>query len=266
MPLQDIPVSYSRFQEQGLFINGGNWHYGSGNVGKTAEFQWPRQDSKGMEVFNSLLFNKYGNGYVYYHDPFAVNILPNYLSLPTRALDYVQTWDRFAEYEQGDAVPSNSFDLPLDSIDINIPNNGLKREFTFVVPDGYSIGVSIKGDPIKSTTTFRLEWGADTYELPVSDTTNLWDTVISPGDNSRVATLKVTAPGILSLYGLMLTITNEHANVNSLTRKYPNFRIGTGQSGCKLTNDASNALFALGTPWEQSPASLALTETEWFSQ
>jgi hypothetical protein len=71
---------------------------------------------------------------------------------------------------------------------------------------------------------------------------------------------------MLSLYGLMLTVTNEHANISSLTRKYPKFIIGTGQSGCKLTDDTTNTLYSLGQPWEQQPSTLVLAETEWGFQ
>jgi len=266
MPTQDIPETFSKFSEDGIYINGGGFQYGSQYNGKSVEYTFNRKSAEGIEAVNGLALGKYGSGYIYYCDPFARNILPSYLSLPTKGRLKAPGFDKFAAVEESGPMPDSPYDMPTRGAKVTIPDNGFKTPFTFVVPDGCDIAVSVKGVPT-ANISFLLKWGLTSTTFQISSLSSLWDAVAANTGQGRLASIEVVGTGEATLYGLMLALVPRGSNVASVTRRHPRFVTGTGQSGCVLREQTvANQLFALDTPWEQQPFTFSLLETEAFAQ
>jgi hypothetical protein len=262
MPLQGDAASFSGYHNAGVLLNSIAWENTGLLATKQRDISFERMSLEQSRNLNDLIFKKYGTGYIYFHDPFCENILSSYLSMPYLMVEEgIPYFSRFGSISTID-VPDNPFELPLQGISISFDGIDTPRRFGFVVPPNSKVAYSIKGEP--SDGGFYIKCG-DTYSnLPVSDTSTLWDGFI---EATGFCEFFADLVGDMTIYGIMLSVVNEHATIPSVTRKYPRFITGTGMSGATLSVDSiERGEYAYTQNWAFDYASLTLRETEWGSQ
>jgi hypothetical protein len=245
--LQGTNKDYVQYTEEGQLVNGLPYIIQSGIQGahrKYMQFQTnPNQENNQIK---KLFDGSLGQGFMYYADPYAHNILPLSWSVPSNQDRNGVGFDSFQSAEPV-TTPSNTIGLPAEGAVITVPEDGLTIPFTFLVPDDNDLCIGIKGAP-GTISAFTLTWGQYTISVPISSNlTNAYDMVLSRDtypNAGRVATLTIKGTGKCTLYGLQLSYTNRHATMYSVNQKLTNeFYSGEGMCGGTVINDVSFAQF-----------------------
>jgi hypothetical protein len=233
--LQGTNKQYTQFSAQGQLVNGLPYIVQSTIQGATQkEMRFKRNKDSVNNGIKKLFDGSLGDGFLYYADPYAHNILPLSWSIPSNQDNNGVGFDAFQSAVLV-PVPDNTLSLPVQGAHIVVPNNGYTVPYTFVVPDDNDLVIGIKGVP-GTITNFTLTWGTHTIQVPInSDLSTIYDLVLSRDDYpnaGRMATLTLPTPGECDLYALQLSYTTPHATKYSVQKKLGNeFYSGEGMCG-----------------------------------
>jgi hypothetical protein len=233
--LQGTNKQYSQFYSQGQMVNGEPYVVQSGIQGATQkEMSFQRNKDIELNRIKKLFDGSLGDGFMYYADPYAHNILPLSWSVPSNQDNNGVGFDFFQSAELV-PVPDNNIGLPAQGAHIVIPPDGLHRVYTFLVPDDKDLTIGIKGVP-DTVSSFTLTWGAYTQNIAInSDLSRIYDTILSRDDfpnAGRIATLQVSGSGECDLYALQLSYMTRHATPYAISKKLGNeFYSGEGMCG-----------------------------------
>lgn len=255
------------------YINTQQMQGGSQGVTRSAggavskELRFGRMHQDDMWRIDNLVKGVYGNGPIYFFDPFVANLAPQAWSIPyLQPGDPVSGYDRTARATVID-TPANPIGLPVHGIDV-ARDSGVDQSigFSFVLPDDKDLAVAIYGKSVSGNISFTLDWhnGVETM-LKLAPATRAVDSIV-PNNGSDFATLSISGSGEAEIYGMTLIAVPRYiGSVETVLARYGNvFRAGDGMAGARVTDQKTGwTEYALGVPWGMAPTSITLTECEW---
>jgi len=234
-PAVNMPSSKIGFSSELNFLNGGADVRRSTAAAKRYSMTWNVMTRDEARVVLDLADGIYGNGPIYWHDPFAAdrNALPQWWASPMQGI--IDGLPLNAD-DRGVAVdtPANNLDLPLKSIEYNVLL-GTTRTVWIPIPQGYTAWVGAYGI---DGTGGRLE-AIPTVNSQV-DGANTPLTFLDFTDNSRFSNsfssndfdgvkIALGGAGTVTLTGIMVQVLK-----NGKMPQPGKFISGQGNSGCSF--------------------------------
>jgi hypothetical protein len=231
-PSVTMPSSKAGFNSQIDFLNGGASVRRSKAARKQYTLTWNSIDRDEARILLDLADGLYGNGSIYWHDPFTAdrNVLPQWWASPMQGL-----YDGLPlnAGERGISFPtaSNTLNLPVESIEYNVAL-GTSRSVWVPIPAGYTAwvgayGVDGTGGKLVATpTTGPTTDGADDdlTLLDVSDDSRFTESYSSA--NFDGVRLSLGGSGTILLTGIMVQVLK-----TGVTPQTGPFISGQGNSG-----------------------------------
>lgn len=225
-PTIDTPIGKVGWQTTSQFLNGGASVRGSSTSHKEYQFVWPLASAEDTAAITDYADKLYGNGLIYFLDPFAVttNVLPQQWAVPSLAIDDAPTFNGSDSRPTGVATVANPYGYPTTSAVYTFDTASVFRTLWIPLPTGYTFHFGAHGSA-SGTAAITLN-GVAVSPLLSTNTNVRTNTTIAgvPG-----VTISFSGEGTLTLAGLIAQVrpTGESVPVG-------NFISGRGNSGCKF--------------------------------
>jgi hypothetical protein len=234
-PSVNMPSTKSGWSNRINYLNGGASVRRSKSAHKEYIMTWNSIDRDQARIILDLADGIYGNGDIYWHDPFAAdrNVLPQWWASPMQG-----GYDGLPlnAGERGVLFPTdpNTLNLPTESIEYDVAL-GTSRSVWIPIPAGYTAhvgayGVDGTGGTLVATpTTGPTTEGAATALtlLDVSDPSRFTNTFSSA--NFDGVQLSLGGSGTILLTGIMIQVLR-----NGVSPAPGLFISGQGNSGCSF--------------------------------
>lgn len=232
-PLVDSDMSAIGWQSQAQYINGGARVRRSNTAHKEYNLAWGLQARDNIRLITDYADGVYGDGLIYFLDPFAMdkNILPSYWATPM-----LGGYD--APMLTGSARPSltttsaNSFMHPAQTATYTVDPADTKLTLYIPIPAGYTFWLgangSATGSAVLNVVGDLIAGGTDTTATTLSATLDgnrvaqSWSSATYTG-----VTLTLGGTGTISLTSLCGQVLKI-----GVTPSAGNFISGQGNSGC----------------------------------
>ena len=250
--LQGAVHKFTPYMNSGQNMAGMQTQITSG-VGATSQnFEFARLSEEDLHVINDLRNGVHGPGLIYWHDPFAVNLLPTPWSVPMWMS--LATQYRFDTRSSTTAkridVPDNNIGLPVKGIHMDFDDTKPQQRFgyTFLIPEGKDLAVGFKGLSDKEKLEYTYAWSgthnASASTLSQDGTVVATNFFPNPGfdmDGSQPTSKKNVTSGSMSDGVLTLTRVSGSNDVYWLWR-LTGLPSGTRMvSSCSMTNGGLQA-------------------------
>jgi hypothetical protein len=234
-PLVDSDMSAIGWQSQSQYLNGGARVRRSNTAHKEYNLAWGLQSRDNIRLITDYADGVYGDGLIYFIDPFAMdkNILPSYWATPVLGAYDAPLLTGTVRPEAG-ITSSNSFMYPSAYAIYTVSSNDDALLY-IPIPDGYvlwmgakgtatgSAFVNVKGDLVAGgTSSTTLTLSSELDNVRVSDS---WSSATYTGVNVGLR----GSGGVLSLISMCAQILPIGA-----TPLTGNFVSGQGNSGCSF--------------------------------
>lgn len=145
-PAINSDISKSKWTTTGTYLNGGGYVRSSGTGHKVYQFAWNLAKSEYIRQVLDFESGIYGDGLIYFLDPFAVetNLLPIYWSAPRLGKDDAPTFVKDQRPTLIDTTP-NSFGYPTKSAQYTLNGNSVTNELFIPVPLGHTFHLGVHG-------------------------------------------------------------------------------------------------------------------------
>lgn len=233
-PLVDSDMSKIGWQSQSQYLNGGARVRRSSSAHKEYNLSWGLQSRENIRKVNDYADGIYGDGLIYFIDPFAAdqNVLPQYWAAPMLGADD-------GPILHGTVAPtvtatgSNSYGYPIKSAVYATDSAYVRQQLFVPIPPGYTAWIGAHGSAtgtsaVKVTPTV----GVSTLGTPVNLTllgTNT-DVRVNASFNGSTYSgilIELNGTGSLILAGLIVQILE-----TGVTPAVGGFISGQGNSGC----------------------------------
>jgi hypothetical protein len=239
-PSVTMPSSKAGFNSQIDFLNGGASVRRSKAARKQYTLSWNSISRDEARILLDLADGIYGNGNIYWHDPFAAdrNVLPQWWASPMQGI-----YDGLPlnAGSRGIAFPtaSNTLNLPVESIEYTVAL-GTTRSVWIPIPMGYTAhvgayGVDGTGGTLVATpsTGPTTEGADDTLTLlDVTDDSRFTNSYSSA--NFDGVTLRLGGSGTILLTAIMVQVLR-----TGVTPQTGKFISGQGNSGVSFAAQPS---------------------------
>lgn len=227
-PTIDSDISKVGWSATSLFLNGGASVRGSVASHKEYQFNWSLASAEETSKVNDYADGLYGNGLIYFLDPFAVqtNVLPQHWAVPAQGIEDAPTFDKSDLRPTGVATGSNDFGYPTTSAVYTFNVGSEFRSLWIPLPDGYTFHFGAHGT---ATDTARVTLNGDdiTGLIPVASSVRTNTTVTGvPG-----VVISFAGEGNLTLAGMIAQIRPTGDTVPE-----GDFISGRGHSGCRFAS------------------------------
>ena len=272
--LQETTRAIGRFVAEQQRHDGKRFGLTSTSGSQEKEIGYHASSAQEINVLKALILGKYGTGFKYFSHPESINILHPDWSNP-----YLMAYSgtRFDKYADAQAIdtPDNDIELPVNGLLMHLIEDaamgeGWRWPFTFLIPDEMSLAYGIKGN-VTDTLSFEMTWGQYTIDLDINeDFTTIWNGILSRNDYpgaGNVATIILKGDGILTLYGMQMSYTNQHAILYSgdhIERAGNQHFMGTGLCGCEVLDSGISWIdYAHDTNYAMKINNFTFVEQEW---
>jgi hypothetical protein len=263
-PAVDIAAGKQGWQAQAGFLNGGAWSRRSKTAAKRYALSWNMRNYEDVRPVLDYADGLYGDGYIYYVDPFASNIFPSYWAAP------------FQNYYDGPAIvndtrptlitnPSSTNGYPVESVQYTITSTAKVPSVFLPIPEGYTIHIGAHGSlqsgnatvtvtPVVSSiangTTVNL-----TLLTAASATRTNYSLAKSAGYIGVIVSLKSTSTGVIQLDGLIAQLLKDGVAATT-----GGFLSGQGSSGLQFAEQPTLAQYSAALDLVSVSANLIETE------
>lgn len=225
-PTIDMPMGRVGWQTTSQFLNGGASVRTSSATHMEYQMTWPLASAEDTAAINNYADKLYGNGLIYFLDPFAVttNVLPKQWATPALAIDDAPTFNGSDVRPTGVAT-STSYGYPSTSAVYTFDSTSMFKSLWIPLPTGYEFHFGAHGS---STGTAAITLNGSSVSVLMSPNSNVrTNTVISgvPG-----VTISFSGEGILTLAGLIGQVRPAGETV-----PLGEFIAGRGHSGCRFS-------------------------------
>lgn len=264
-PAVNVRAGKAGYQSQVNFTNGGSWVRRSKTSAKTFGFSWNMKHRSEIQPILDYADGVYGNGYIYYSNPFAMdrNALPAYWATP------------FMNYYDGPVIVdgvrptlmnngSSTNGYPVESALYALTSTSNVPSVFIPIPPGYTAHVGAHGSLASGSATVRVipELSAVASGTPVdltllsTSTTTLTNATFSGNTYIGITiTMRSASAGSLILDGLIVQVLPDGAVPPSGA-----FISGQGQSGMSFISQPSVSEY--NAALDRVGVSVELVETE----
>lgn len=234
-PAYNTSLSVVDWNTQNAHLNGGATVLRSGGSHREYNFQWNLASQEEIYKITDYDSGIYGNGLIYFLDPFAANtnMFPAHLAAPGLAITNPGTPTLRGFSGTAAATPANTYGYPTMGVNYATGNTG-QDIIWFPVPQGYKIALGVTGS---GTGQFRYRWDNGTsVTMPYLTVTsgvraNTW---LTPPTNALGITILMPTSGTVFAYGLFAQVVESTAvSIPSSIANGP-FISGRGHSGCRF--------------------------------
>jgi hypothetical protein len=241
-PAIDVQAGRVGWAQQANFMGGGAWVRRSKAAAKKFVFSWNLKSRAEIQPIIDFADGLYGNGYIYYSNPFAMdrNVLPSYWAAP-----YMNYYDGpVVVDETRPTVTSTTTSVngyPLESAIYTITSTSNVPSVFIPIPPGYTAYVGAHGTLNSGSASVRvipeispIASGSPT-DLTLLSTTTSTRTNSQFSGNSYIGitiTMRSASTGVLQLSGLIVQVLPDGAVVES-----GGFISGQGQSGMSFVSE-----------------------------
>lgn len=233
-PAFNADLSTQGWGTSGTYLNGGGYVRGSLTRHKVFQFAWNLAKSEDIRSILDYSTGMYGEGPIYFLDPFAVsqNVLPMYWSAPRLAKEDAPV---LIKDQRPTLVTTgtNTFGYPTKSAVYTLTSASRSAELFIPVPEGYTFHLGVHGTATGtakvSVTPVGLNGNvttAQTAPVMTVDTSQRTNTAISSVSG---VTLSLTGAGVITLAGLIAQILPDGQDVAT-----GGFISGQGNSGVRF--------------------------------
>lgn len=232
-PSVNMPSGKQGFGSELIFTNGGASVRRSVAAHKRYTLTWNSVDRDDARVVLDIADGLYGDGEVYWHDPFVAdrNVLPQWWATPSQGGYDGLPLNAGA---RGSLVntPANTLGFPLESIQYSVTNNQT-RTVWMPIPPGYTAHVGVYGEDgtggaVEAVPTLAGEPAGTVQTLTllnVSDNSRFNKTFLST-DGFDGVELRLGGDGSVTLSGMMVQVLED-----GVTPETGGFISGQGHSG-----------------------------------
>lgn len=247
------------------YLNGGAFVRRSTTASKGYNFSWTMKTRDDIRAINDYADGVYGNGPIYFLDPFAMdrNLLPQYWAVPMLAS--VDAPLLAGQYDEDrpllTATDTNTLGYPPQTATYTL-TDGIKFNTVWIpVPPGYSLFVGAHGSAtgtagvLATPTTGPTSVGSG-INVPlhaVTDDQRVYTEI--DGDAYTGAIISLKGVGTVSLTGVMAQVL-QHPVVPTAG----GFISGQGHSGCSFTGEPNLSNYSVGL--NRAGMTVDLIETE----
>ena len=265
-PAVDIQATKVGYQAQASFISGGAWVRRSKTSAKTYNMSWNMRNMETVQPILDYADGLYGNGYMYYVDPFVIgrNVFPAYWAQP-----YMNYYDGPVTVD--DTRPtlinnSNSVNgYPVEAAQYKVTSTSKVPSVFLPIPEGHTINIGAHGTLQSGNATVTVT--PVVSAIANGTTVNL--TLLATNTNVRTnyalshasgyigveVSLKSTSTGVIQLAGLIAQIVQDGATLPS-----GGFISGQGTSGLSFISQPSLSQYSAAL--DRVGVSADLIETE----
>lgn len=237
-PAFNADISTVGWSSVNQYLNGGAGVVSSGAAHKEYNLSWNLATQDEIYGVVDYYTNIYGNGLVYFLDPFAArsNAFPSYLAAPGLATigDTVGAAPSLRVDQPAAAVtPANNYGYPIAGASYPAGNTG-QTVVWLPVPQGYKIALGVTGS---GTGLMRYQWdgGAATNITYLSVTSgvraNLW---LTPPVGAAGISILMPTSGTVTVYGMFAQIVQDSSVSLPSSIANGNFVSGKGHSGLRF--------------------------------
>jgi len=263
-PAVDIAAGKQGWQSQAGFLNGGAWVRRSKVAAKRYNMSWNMRNYEDIRPILDYADGVYGDGYLYYVDPFAENVLPSYWAAP------------FQNYYDGPALvddtrpmlitnPSSTNGYPIESVQYTVTSTSKVPSIFIPIPDDHTVYIGAHGavqsgnatvtvtpvvSAIANGTTVNL-----TLLTAASTTRTNYTLSHTAGYIGVIISLKSTSTGVIQLDGLIAQLQPDRSAATT-----GGFISGQGSSGLEFAEQPSLAQYSAALDLVSVSANLIETE------
>jgi hypothetical protein len=258
-PAVDISAGKTGMSGAANFLNGGAWVRRSKASAKRYTLSWNMKTRAEVQPILDYVDGIYGDGFVYYLDPFAMdrNIIPAYWATPfINAYDGPVIVDRI----RPELAPTSAMNgYPVESARYRITSTSSVPSLYVPIPPNHTLwlghAATVESGVVNVTVT--PDTGTAQNLTAVSMSSNQWWSTSFNGDATPGITLTLTSTslGVIRLTGIMGQILP-----NGAVPAPSAFISGQGSSGMSFANTASVSQYSAAL--DRVGVSVELVETE----
>lgn len=251
-PAIDQPISKVGWSTTSQFLNGGASVRRSATSHKEYVFNWALASAADTAAISDYADNIYGDGLIYFLDPFAVttNVLPMQWSVPALAIEDAPTFNGSDIRPTASATAVNTFDYPTLSAVYTFDSSSVFKTLWIPLPAGYTFHFGAHGSATGTAAVTLNGVGV---------------TLLSATTNTRTNTTISGVPGVLvSFVGTgTLTLAGLIAQVRLTGDTVPvgGFISGRGNSGCRFSTQPAIQGYSAPSALDYQSVSATLIET-----
>jgi hypothetical protein len=226
-PTIDAPIGKVGWQSESQFLNGGASVRSSATSHKVYQFTWPLASSDDTAAISDYADRLYGDGLIYFLDPFAINqnLLPQHWAVPSLGIEDAPVFNNSDTRPTGVATAANTFGYPTTSAVYTFSSVNVFRTLWIPLPAGYTFHFGAHGSST-GTAAVTLNGAAVTPLMPATTSARTNTTITGvPG-----VTVSFSGEGLLTLAGMVAQIRPTGETV-----PLGNFISGKGNSGCRFS-------------------------------
>lgn len=265
-PAVDVQASKAGYQAQASFISGGAWVRRSKASAKTYSMSWNMRNFGDVRPVLDYADGVYGNGHIYYVDPFIMtnNVLPSYWATP--ALNYYD--GPVIVNDTRPVLINNNASVngyPVESAQYTVTSTGKRPSIFLPIPEDHTIYIGAHGSlqsgnaSVTVTPVISAIANGTTTNLSLlsKTTTSRTNYTLSNSSGYIGVTLSFgsTSTGVVQLDGLIARIYPDGALPSS-----GGFISGQGSSGLSFVSQPSVSQYSAAL--DRVGVSVDLIETE----
>lgn len=257
-PAINVGMSKGKWTSSGVMLNGGAYELNSNYAHRRFDFAWNLMSPEEVRKITRYFDGVYGEGLLYYLDPFAMNsnVLPLSWSTPRLAADDAPPLVLDQVPTLSPVVP-NSNDLPVQAATYTLSASSVFDSVFIPVPDGEGLNIGVVGSRTgTAAVTFTPRTGSTvTPTLLGVGATNLISNYLT-GTGGGV-TVSLSGTGTITLVGMQARVSS----VSELIVPYTDgFVAGEGHSGLRLSGVANISGYSAPSALNLQSISATLTE------
>jgi len=265
-PAVDITAGKTGFQSQAAFLGGGAWVRRSKAAAKGYSMSWNMRHYEDIQPILDYADGVYGNGAIYYVDPFTMNrnVFPQYWATPAQNYyDGPVIIDDTRPTLINNGTSVNGY--PVESAQYKVTSTSKVPSVFLPVPPGHTIYIGAHGSLQSGNATVTvtpvisaLSNGATsnlTLLTSLSQTRTNYSLAANSGYIGVTVSFKSTSTGIIQLDGLIAQVAVDGAVLPS-----GGFVSGQGTSGMSFVSQPSVSQYSAAL--DRVGMSVDLVETE----
>lgn len=247
------------------YLNGGQFVRRSATAAKGYVFTWTLKGRDDVRAVNDYADGVYGNGPIYFLDPFAMdkNLMPQFWATPSLGNQDAPLIAGEYDSDRPSVLMTtpNANGYPFQTAIIQLDTNTSTNDVWIPIPRGYSLWVGAHGTATGSAGVQVIPTlGPNGQDTPVDvdlldvNTSTRVNTQIN-GDTYSGGIVTLDGAGTLNLTGVMAQVLR-----NNVTPQAGGFISGQGHSGCSFVEEPTLTNYSVGINRAGIVANLVETE------
>lgn len=262
-PAVDVAAGKVGHSSVANFLSGGAYVRRSKGAAKKYSFSWTMRRRSDVQAILDYADGLYGNGYIYYSNPFAMdrNVMPSAWATP-----FINCYDgpvvinniRPALVNTGSVI--NGY--PIESAQYTITSTDSVPSIYIPIPPGYTAHVGAHGSVISGAANVTITEhvtpaGGPTSNLTLLDKTDALTNKMTSGNSYQGITISMSSgsTGVLQLDGIIVQVLPDGSVAPTGA-----FVSGQGQSGMSFTSEPVTSEYSAAL--DRVGVSADLIETE----